>query len=123
MRDGVRQVVRQLMEVDIDQYLGRRAVPAYPRAQGLPTVDQDTRVAALELWGAAGARQQRLPALLQRCQRGEQGAVQEAYMRRVSTRRADDLVKALGLTAISMSHVSRLCPALGPRSTASRAPC
>jgi transposase-like protein len=35
--------------------------------------------------------------------------VQEAYIQGVSTRSVDDLVKALGMTGISKSRVSRLC--------------
>jgi putative transposase len=38
--------------------------------------------------------------------------VQEAYVQGVSTRRVDDLVKALGMSGISKSQVSRLCQAL-----------
>jgi putative transposase len=38
--------------------------------------------------------------------------VQEAYVHGVSTRRVDDLVKALGLDGISESRVSRLCQGL-----------
>jgi transposase-like protein len=35
--------------------------------------------------------------------------IQEAYIQGVSTRSVDDLVKALGMTGISKSQVSRLC--------------
>jgi putative transposase len=35
--------------------------------------------------------------------------VQEAYVHGVSTRSVDDLVKALGMSGISKSQVSRLC--------------
>ena len=35
--------------------------------------------------------------------------VQEAYVHGVSTRSVDDLVKAMGMTGISKSQVSRLC--------------
>ena len=35
--------------------------------------------------------------------------LQEAYVRGVSTRSVDDLVKAVGMTGISKSQVSRLC--------------
>jgi putative transposase len=35
--------------------------------------------------------------------------VQEAYVRGISTRSVDDLVKALGMTGVSKSQVSRLC--------------
>jgi transposase-like protein len=38
--------------------------------------------------------------------------VREAYVQGVSTRRVDDLVKALGLDGISKSQVSRLCEEL-----------
>jgi transposase-like protein len=35
--------------------------------------------------------------------------VQEAYVHGVSTRSVDDLVKAMGMSGISKSQVSRLC--------------
>ena len=35
--------------------------------------------------------------------------VQEAYIQGVSTRSVDDLVKAMGMSGISKSQVSRLC--------------
>ncbi len=35
--------------------------------------------------------------------------IQEAYIQGISTRSVDDLVKALGMTGISKSQVSRLC--------------
>ena len=35
--------------------------------------------------------------------------VQEAYIQGISTRSVDDLVKALGMSGISKSQVSRLC--------------
>ena len=35
--------------------------------------------------------------------------IQEAYIQGVSTRSVDDLVKAMGMTGISKSQVSRLC--------------
>jgi transposase-like protein len=35
--------------------------------------------------------------------------IQEAYVQGISTRSVDDLVKALGMTGISKSQVSRLC--------------
>ena len=44
--------------------------------------------------------------------------IQEAYIHGVSTRFVDDLVKALGVTGISKSQVSRLCPEIDERVTA-----
>ncbi len=42
------------------------------------------------------------------------GVVQEAYVHGVSTRKVDDLVKALGLDGMSKSEVSRICGELDP---------
>jgi putative transposase len=44
--------------------------------------------------------------------------VQEAYVHGVSTRSVDDLVKAMGMTGISKSQVSRLCADIDELSTA-----
>jgi putative transposase len=41
--------------------------------------------------------------------------IQEAYVQGVSTRSVDDLVKALGMTGISKSQVSRLCAEIDER--------
>ena len=44
--------------------------------------------------------------------------VQEAYVQGVSTRSVDELVKAMGMTGISKSQVSRLCAEIDERVTA-----
>ena len=41
--------------------------------------------------------------------------IQEAYVHGVSTRSVDDLVKAMGMTGISKSQVSRLCEEIDGR--------
>jgi integrase len=41
--------------------------------------------------------------------------IQEAYIQGVSTRSADDLVKAMGMSGISKSQVSRLCEEIDER--------
>ena len=41
--------------------------------------------------------------------------IQEAYVRGISTRSVDDLVKAMGMTGISKSQVSRLCAEIDER--------
>src|SRR5205823_12147045 len=65
--------------------------------------------------GATGARWQLLPEPARAAQAGGArlvAVVREAYVQGVSTRRVDDLVKALGLDGISRSQVSRLCEEL-----------
>ncbi len=55
------------------------------------------------------------PSLLdprRRTERALLAVVQEAYVLGVSTRRVDDLVRALGLEGISRSEVSRICAGL-----------
>ena len=55
------------------------------------------------------------PSLLEPRRRAERALVsviQEAYVHGVSTRKADELVKALGLSGVSKSAVSRLCTEL-----------
>lgn len=44
--------------------------------------------------------------------------IQEAYIHGVSTRSVDDLVKALGMSGVSKSQVSRLCEEIDERVTA-----
>jgi transposase-like protein len=44
--------------------------------------------------------------------------IQEAYIHGVSTRSADGLVKALGMSGVSKSQVSRLCAEIDERVTA-----
>jgi putative transposase len=44
--------------------------------------------------------------------------IQEAYIHGVSTRAVDDLVKALGMSGVSKSQVSRLCTEIDERVTA-----
>ena len=41
--------------------------------------------------------------------------IQEAYIQGISTRSVDDLVKALGMSGISKSQVSRLCEEIDER--------
>ena len=61
------------------------------------------------------------PSLLEprrRAERALSAVVQEAYVHGVSTRKVDELVKALGMAGISKSQVSRLCEELERRSRA-----
>ncbi len=75
----------------------------------------DTRVGTLELHVPRVRDGSFFPGLLEPRKRAERAlvaTVREAYVQGVSTRRVDDLVKALGLDGISKSQVSRLCEEL-----------
>ena len=55
------------------------------------------------------------PTLLEprrRAERALAAVIQEAYVKGISTRKVDDLVRALGMDGISRSEVSRICKEL-----------
>src|SRR3712207_5640717 len=75
----------------------------------------DTRVGSLELSVPRVRDGSYFPSLLEprrRAERALSAVVQEAYVHRVSTRKVDELVKALGMMGISKSRVSELCEQL-----------
>ena len=116
LRDGVRVLAQELMELEVSQHLGaeRYERTADRRGQRNGTRDRpwDTRVGTIELTVPRVRDNSYFPSLLQPRKRAEQAlvaVVQEAYIKGVSTRRVDDLVQALGMTGISKSQVSRLC--------------
>jgi transposase-like protein len=82
---------------------------------GPVTAPWDTRVGTLELRVPRVRDGRCFPSLLEPRKRAERAlvaVVQEAYVQGVSTRRVDDLVKALGRDGSSKSQVSRLCQEL-----------
>ncbi len=83
----------------------------------------DTRVGSLRLRIPKVRQGSYFPALLEPRRRVEKAVlsvVQEAYVHGVSTRKVDDLVRALGIEGISRSVVSRICAALDERMEAFR---
>src|SRR6266545_4166114 len=93
------------MEIEVAQHVGaekyERGAERTGERNGYRDRAWDTRVGSLELRVPRGRGERALVAV-----------VQEAYVHGVSTRRADDLVKALGMSGISKSQVSRLCQEL-----------
>ncbi len=119
LREGVRVLSQALMEVEVSQHLGaERHERSGERAgyrNGYRERPWDTRVGTLELRVPRVRDGSYFPSLLEPRKRAEQAlvaVVREAYVQGVSTRRVDELVKALGLDGISKSQVSRLCQAL-----------
>src|ERR1700736_5369238 len=112
-------MAQQLMEIEVAQHLGadkyERATDRTGERNGYRDRTWDTRVGSLELRMPRVRDGGYYPALLEPRRRGERAlvaVVQEAYVKGVSTRRVDDLVKALGINGISKSQVSRLCQEL-----------
>ena len=116
LREGVRVLAQQLMELEVAQHVGaeryERTAERLGERNGYRDRTWDTRVGSIELRVPRVRDGSYFPSLLEPRRRGERAlvaVVQEAYVQGVSTRRVDDLVKALGMTGISKSQVSRLC--------------
>ena len=119
LREGVRVLAQAIMEAEVTAQVGAEA---YERTaertayrNGYRPRTWDTRVGTLELAIPKVTPGCYFPALLEPRRRGERAlvaVVQEAYVHGVSTRKVDDVMRALGLEGISKSEVSRVCAAL-----------
>lgn len=116
LRDGVRVLAQALMELEVSQQLGaerhERTAARTGQRNGYRARQWDTRVGTIDLQVPRVRDGGFIPSLLEPRKRAERAlvsVVQEAYVQGVSTRRVDDLVKALGMDGISKSQVSRLC--------------
>ena len=119
LREGVRVMSQALMELEVTQHVGaerhERTAGRTGQRNGYRERDWDTRVGTLELRVPRVRDGSYFPSLFEPRRRAEQAlaaVVQEAYVQGVSTRRVDDLVKALGMEGVSKSQVSRLCAEL-----------
>ena len=119
LRDGVRVLAEALMELEVAQHLGAGRHERTPEREGYRNGSRervwDTRVGTIDVRVPRVRDGSYFPTLLEPRTRGERAlvaVVQEAYVGGVSTRRVDNLAKALGLEGISKSQVSRLCAEL-----------
>ncbi len=119
LRDGVRVLAQAVMEAEVSGQIG---AAAYERSSsrtayrnGYRTRTWDTRVGTIELKIPKVSAGAYFPSLLEprrRAERALHAVVVEAYVKGVSTRKVDDLVRALGIDGISRSEVSRICKVL-----------
>lgn len=119
LREGVRVLAQALMEAEVSSQVGgeryERTEERTAYRNGYRTRTWDTRVGTLDLAIPKVQPGSYFPSLLEPRRRGERAlvaVVQEAYVHGVSTRKVDDLMRALGLEGISKSEVSRVCGAL-----------
>jgi transposase-like protein len=120
LREGVRMLAQSIMEAEVSELTGVARGERNPEARlthrnGYRDRRWDTRVGTIELAVPRVRDGSYFPSLLERRRRTERAllaVVQEAYLLGVSTRRVDDLVRALGVEGISKSEVSRMCAAL-----------
>jgi putative transposase len=119
LREGVRMLSQALMEMEVEEHVGasryERSSGRTGQRNGYRQRNWDTRVGTVELKVPRVRDSSYFPSLLEprrRAERALSAVVQEAYVHGVSTRKVDELVKALGMGGISKSRVSELCEEL-----------
>lgn len=120
LREGVRLLAQAIMEAEVTELTGLPKGERDPERRlthrnGYRERRWDTRVGTIPLDVPRVRDGGYLPSLLdprRRTERALLAVVQEAYVLGVSTRRVDDLVRALGIEGISRSEVSRICAGL-----------
>ena len=122
LREGLRWLVQELMELEVREQIGagryERTAARKTQRNGYRLRPWDTRLGSIELKIPKLRKGSYFPSLLERRRRAEKALVaviQEAYVHGVSTRKVDELVRALGLDGVSKSEVSRLCAELDER--------
>jgi putative transposase len=127
LREGIRVLSQALMETEVAGLIGaerhERTGDRTAYRNGTRTRTWDTRMGTIELAIPKVRPGTYFPSLLQPRRRAEHAllaVVQEAYVHGVSTRKVDDLVRALGVDGISKSEVSRICGELDTAVTAFR---
>src|SRR6266540_906850 len=119
LREGVRVLAQAVMETEVSGQIGagpyERSSSRTAYRNGYRTRRWDTRVGTIELKIPKVTAGAYFPSLLEPRRRAEKAlhaVVVEAYVKGVSTRKVDDLVRALGIDGISRSEVSRICRSL-----------
>ena len=116
LRAIAESVMQLIMEADVDGLIGagrhERSGDRATWRNGYRDRSLDTRVGTLNLKIPKLRTGTYFPGFLEPRRMAEKAltaVIQEAYVQGISTRSVDDLVKAMGMSGISKSQVSRLC--------------
>ena len=119
LREALRVLVEGIMDAEVSSRIGaeygERSPERVTQRNGYRSRAWATRVGTMELHIPKLREGSYFPSLLEPRRRSERAllaVIQQAYVEGVSTRRVDDLVKALGCEGISKSQVSRICQEL-----------
>ena len=116
LREALRVLVDGIMDAEVSAQIGaehgERSPERVTYRNGYRNRPWDTRVGTMALHIPKLREGSYFPSLLEPRRRSEKAllsVIQQAYVEGVSTRRVDDLIKALGCDGISSSQVSRIC--------------
>src|SRR5467141_343576 len=122
LREMVGFAAQRLMELEVESLTGaahgERSPERINSRNGYRNRDWETRAGTVELRIPKLRKGSYFPGFLEPRRLAEKAlaaVVQEAYVQGVSTRSVDDLVKAMGMSGISKSQVSRLCEEIDDR--------
>jgi putative transposase len=122
LRQMIQFVAQRLMEMDVETLCGagygERSAERANSRNGYRERVWETRAGAIELKLPKLRSGSYFPGFLEPRRTAEKAlaaVIQEAYIQGVSTRSVDELVKAMGMTGISKSQMSRLCTEIDER--------
>lgn len=122
LREMIGFVANRMMDMEVEGLTGaswgERSAGRLNQRNGYRERSWETRAGTVDLAIPKLRKGSYFPTFLEPRRAAEKALVaviQEAYVQGVSTRSVDDLVKAMGMTGISKSQVSRLCADIDER--------
>lgn len=122
LREMIGFAAQRLMDLEVGSLTGagygEKSSDRLAQRNGYRERDWETRAGTVELRIPKLRTGSYFPAFLEPRRLSEKAltaVVQEAYIQGISTRSVDDLVKAMGMSGISKSQVSRLCEEIDVR--------
>ena len=125
LREMIGFAAQRLMELEVGELTGapygEKSAERLAQRNGYRQRSWETRAGTVELRIPKLRRGSYFPGFLEPRRVAEKAltaVIQEAYIQGVSTRSVDELVKAMGMSGISKSQVSRLCEEIDGRVSA-----
>lgn len=122
IRQTLQHALQRLMEMDVEALCqaayGERSDERINSRNGYRDRGYETRAGKVDLRIPKLRTGSYFPGFLEPRRTAEKAltaVIQEAYIQGISTRSVDDLVKAMGMTGVSKSQVSRLCEEIDER--------
>jgi putative transposase len=122
LREMIQYVAQRMMDMDVEELCaaayGERSPERLNSRNGYRERLWETRAGSIDLKIPKLRKGSYFPGLLEPRRTAEKAlaaVIQEAYVQGVSTRSVDELVKAMGMSGISKSQVSRLCAEIDER--------